>query len=87
MVPEAFYPDVVLATALAVHAHIDAVACQQVLPRFCGVLAALIGIDDFGCSPQFHTVFHQFMAVVGRERAAEPQVHDEAAVDVYYGIQ
>ena len=46
--PEAFYPDVVLAAALAVHAHLDAMAAQQILPCFRGVLAALVGVDIQG---------------------------------------
>ena len=48
--PEAFNLDVVLAATLVVHTHLDAMACQQVLPRFCGVLAAMIGGDNFVCS-------------------------------------
>ena len=85
--PEAFYPDVVLAAALAVHAHLDAMAAQQILPCFRGVLAALVGVANLRCSPQPHTVLHQLMAVVGRERVAELPAHDEATEDVDDGIQ
>lgn len=44
--PEAFYPYVLLAASPAVHADEDGVLFQEVFLCLCGVLRALVRVDD-----------------------------------------
>ena len=45
--PETFYPNIILASASAIHADTDMMLLQTLYPIFTGILTALVGIYYF----------------------------------------
>ena len=82
--PEAFYPDVVLASSTSVHADLDAESLTGGQPQTARILAALVGIDDLRRTMGFHSHAKHFYTVFLVQRVMQPPGHDTATVDVYY---
>ena len=82
--PEAFYPDVVLASSPAVHADLDTEALAGGQPQSACILAALVGVDDLRRAMGFHSHAKHFYTVLLVQRVMQPPGHDTATVDVYY---
>ena len=61
--PEAFYPDIVLASSPAVHADLDTEALTGGQPQTACILAALVGIDDLRRAMGFHSHAKHFYTV------------------------
>ena len=82
--PEAFYPDIVLASSTSVHTDLDAEALTGRQPQAARILAALIGVDDLRCAIGFHSHAKHLYTVLLAQRVMQPPGHDAATVDVYY---
>ena len=82
--PEAFYPDVVLASSASVHADLDAEGLAGGQPQAARILAALVGVDDLRCAMGFHSHAKHLYTVLLVQRVMQPPGHDTATVDVYY---
>ena len=89
--PEAFYPDIVLASSMSVHTDFDTQFLASRQPQVARILATLVGVDDLRCAMGFHGPTEHLNAILlvqrtisAHYRLMQPPGHDTATVDVYY---
>ena len=89
--PEAFYPDIVLASSMSVHTDFDTQFLASRQPQVARILATLVGVDDLRCAMGFHGPTEHLNAILlvqrtisAHYRLMQPPGHNAATVDVYY---